>query len=106
VHVGGYFYNVADFFIIGCTPLFLLASVCQVVRAARQPASAVSVSPPARSRLRARARMWIPALAAAVGLICAVALGAANYGGVNAVAHTPVQRDVGSASMTGYAPGS
>jgi lipoprotein signal peptidase len=26
IHIGGHYYNVADFFIIGCTPLFLLAA--------------------------------------------------------------------------------
>jgi lipoprotein signal peptidase len=34
IHIGGYYYNVADFFIIGCTPLFLLAVVYQAARAA------------------------------------------------------------------------
>ena len=26
MHIGAHYYNVADFFIIGCTPLFLLAA--------------------------------------------------------------------------------
>jgi len=88
IHIGGYYYNLADFFIIGCTPLFLvavgyflLAAGYQRVRAARRPAAARSVPPPARGRARAWVR--IPALASA-GLILVVALGAANYGGVNA----------------------
>jgi hypothetical protein len=89
IHIGGYYYNVADFFIIGCTPLFLLAVGYQGVRAARRPVAAGSVPPPARSRARARAR--IPALASA-GLILAVALGAANYGGVNAAARAGAKR--------------
>jgi lipoprotein signal peptidase len=81
IHIGGNYYNVADFFIIGCTPLFLLAVGYQGVREARRRVAARSVPLPARSR--ARARMRIPALAGA-GLILVVALGAANYGGVNA----------------------
>jgi lipoprotein signal peptidase len=89
IHIGEHYYNVADFFIIGCTPVFLLAAGYQGVRAARRPVAAGSVPPPARSRLRARAR--IPALAAA-GLILVVALGAANYGGVNAARRAPARK--------------
>jgi lipoprotein signal peptidase len=81
IHVGGYYYNVADFFIIGCTPLFLLVAGYEAVRAARRPPAAGHRPRLARSRLRARAR--IPALASA-GLIGVVTLGAANYGGVHA----------------------
>jgi lipoprotein signal peptidase len=50
IHIGGHYYNVADFFIIGCTPLFLLAAGYQAVRAARRPVAAGSVPPPTRSR--------------------------------------------------------
>jgi lipoprotein signal peptidase len=57
IHIGGHYYNVADFFIIGCTPLFLLAAGYRGVRAARRPAAAGSVPPPARSRARARVRI-------------------------------------------------
>jgi lipoprotein signal peptidase len=81
IHVDGYYYNLADFFIIGCTPLFLLAAGYHGVRAARRPAAARSAAPPARSR--ARAQLRVPALASAT-LILVVALGAANYGGLNA----------------------
>ena len=83
IHIGGHYYNVADLFIIGCTPLFLLAAGYQGVRAALRPAAARSLPPSARGRARVRARIRIPALAGA-GLIVVVALGAANYGGVNA----------------------
>src|SRR5487761_910839 len=62
IHIGGHYYNVADFFIIGCTPLFLLAAGYQGVRATRRPAAAGSVPPPARRRARVRARLRIPAL--------------------------------------------
>ena len=79
IHLGGHYYNVADFFIIGCTPLFLLTAGYQAVRAARRPATIRSAPRPARSRVWA----GIPALVGA-GLILVVALGAANYGGVDA----------------------
>jgi lipoprotein signal peptidase len=88
IHLGSHYYNVADFFIIGCTPLFLLAAGYQVVRAARLPPAPGHLPRPARGRLRARVR--IPALASA-SLIGVVALGAANYGGVQvAPPRTPV----------------
>ena len=80
VHIGSYQYNLADFFIIGCTPLFLLAAAYQGVRAVRRPVASRNASPPARSR--ARARLLIPPLVG-VGLISVVMLGAAHYGGVN-----------------------
>lgn len=80
IHLGGSYYNAADFFIIGGTPLFLLAAGYQGVLAARRPLPGGGVPPPARGRLRARAR--ISALAGA-GLTLVVALGAANYGGVS-----------------------
>jgi lipoprotein signal peptidase len=87
IHIGGYYYNLADFFIIGCTPIFLLAAGYQGVRAAAgRPLPVRSVPRPARSRARAWVR--IPALAGA-GLVLVVALGAANYGGVNAAVRTP-----------------
>jgi lipoprotein signal peptidase len=88
IHIGGHYYNVADFFIIGCTPLFLLAAGYQGMHAARRPVPAGSIQPPARSRLRARAR--ILALAGA-SLMLVVGLGAANYGGVNAAPRTPAR---------------
>jgi lipoprotein signal peptidase len=77
MHLGTHYYNVADFFIIGCTPLFLLA----VAR---------SVPSPVRSWARLRARIRISALAGA-GLTLVVALGAANYGGVSAAASAPAR---------------
>jgi lipoprotein signal peptidase len=89
IHVGGHYYNVADIFIISCTPLFLLAAGYQRMRAARRPAAAGSAPPPAPSRVRARVR--IPALVGA-GLILIVALGAARYGGVNAAPRAPTPK--------------
>ena len=81
IHIGASYYNIADFFIIGCTPLLLLAAGYQAMRAARRPPAAGHLPQPARRRLRARVR--IPALASA-GLIGVVALGSVNYGGVHA----------------------
>jgi lipoprotein signal peptidase len=88
IHLGGHYYNVADFFIIGCTPLFLLAAGYRGVRAATRPVAVGSVPPPARSRALAR----IPVLVGA-GLIFLVALGAAHYGGVKAPPHAGAQDD-------------
>ena len=87
IHLGAHYYNLADFFIIGCTPLFLLAAgyqgvaaCCRGVRAARRPVTTASVPPPPpRSRAWAR----IPVLVGA-GLVVVVTLGAAHYGGVKA----------------------
>ncbi|MBV9446761.1 MAG: signal peptidase II [Streptosporangiaceae bacterium] len=92
VHIGEHYYNAADFFIICCTPLFLLAAGYQGVRAARRPIVAGSISSPVQGRLRARVR--ISALAGA-GLMLVVALGAANYGGVNAAPRTPPHKATG-----------
>jgi lipoprotein signal peptidase len=92
LHVGGYYYNLADFFIIGCTPLFLLAVAYQGVRAVMGQAAARRVSPRAGRRIGVR----IPALVGA-GLVLAVALGAANYGGVKDAACAPVQETIGQA---------
>lgn len=76
IHIGTYLYNVADFYIIGCTPLFLLATGYYAVRAARRG----RLPRPSPDWLRVQA--WVPALAGA-GLVLAVGLGAANYGGVH-----------------------
>ena len=89
IHVGGHYYNVADLFIIGCTPLFLIAAGYQGARASRRPAAARTAPRTALSRARAWVR--IPALASA-GVIAVVALGAANYGGVDAAAPTPARK--------------
>jgi lipoprotein signal peptidase len=87
IHIGGYYYNLADFFIIGCTPLFLLAAAYQGLCAARRPVASRTELPPARGR--ARARLLIPPLVG-TGLISVVMLGAAHYGGVSsAPVHTP-----------------
>jgi lipoprotein signal peptidase len=85
IHIGVYYYNLADFFIIGCTPLFLLAAGYEGARALRAMATG-SILPPTRGRLWSWVR--IPVLAA-TGLTLVVALGAVNYGGVNAAPPRP-----------------
>ena len=83
IHVGGANYNVADFFVVGATPLFLLAVGYLGWGATNGSATVSAVAPATRNRQRARASML--ALAGA-GLI-AVALGAADYGGVRIAPH-------------------
>jgi hypothetical protein len=83
IHIGHRFYNVADFFIIGATPLFLLGFSYLGRRATNRPGTS-SILTPATNR-QPRKRTWIPAFAGAVGLVVVVVgLGAANYGGVTA----------------------
>lgn len=81
IPIGGapYYCNVADFFIVGATPLFLLAVGFRCRRAADRPATARTAA--SRYRLPARAR--VPALAGGGIIVVAAALGAANYGTVN-----------------------
>jgi lipoprotein signal peptidase len=81
IHVGGGSYNVADFFIIGVTPLFLLALGYRGWGALNRPASVRGVAPATRNRPRARASM--PALAGVGLIVIAVALGATHFGGVS-----------------------
>jgi lipoprotein signal peptidase len=91
IHISGHYYNVADFFIIGCTPLFLLAAGYEGARAALRPV--VAGTAPPRARSQARARMRVLALTG-VGLTLVVALGAANYGGVTAAPRSPAHHSV------------
>lgn len=97
IHLGAHYYNVADFFIIGGTPLFLLAVAHEGVRAARRPVVASGVQARARGRALARVPMRILALASA-GVTLVVALGAANYGGVSAAPTTRMQQNTAPAN--------
>ncbi len=81
INIGGYYYNLADFFIIGATPLFLLFAACLARRAAIRPTGAAT---PARSYSRAQAP--IVALAT-TALIMIVALGAGHNGRLIRPAH-------------------
>jgi lipoprotein signal peptidase len=81
IHFGWANYNIADFFIIGATPLFLLAVGFLGLRRTRRLA-AVSAVKLAR-RIRPRVPASKPALAGAGLIVTAVALGATHYGGVS-----------------------
>jgi lipoprotein signal peptidase len=89
---GGTHYNVADLFILGATPLFLLAVGFLGWRATNRPATVRAAAAAACNRPRARASML--ALVGAGLIVVAVALGAANYGGVRAApAHVSAKGD-------------
>jgi lipoprotein signal peptidase len=80
VHLGHICYNIADFFIVGATPLFLLAAGRLGGWATDRSATVGPLAPTTHQRPRARTRMSV--FAGAVGLIVVVGVGAANYGGV------------------------
>jgi heme A synthase len=82
IHVGHRFYNVADLFIIGATPVFLLCISRLGGWAANRPATIGSVA--STTPRQPRARTWMSALAGAVVVIVVVGIGAVNYGGVTA----------------------
>jgi hypothetical protein len=82
IHIGNRFYNVADLFIIGATPVFLVC-VSYVGRWAANSPVAIRPVAPATSR-PPRTRRWMSALAGAVGVMIVVGIGAVNYGGVTA----------------------
>jgi lipoprotein signal peptidase len=93
MHIAGSNYNGADFFIIGATPVFLLAAGWTRWRAVSRPARVRVVAPAARTRPHRLATM--PALAGAAVIMAAVVLGAANDGGVSAApAHLATKSDV------------
>lgn len=78
IGVGAGCWNLADFFIIGATPLFLLATVRLARRAAQQP-----VANTGRPATRNSPRVRVPAMTVAgAALIMTVALGAAHDGGL------------------------
>ena len=88
IRIAGPSYNVADLLIIGATPLFLLAVGFLRLAATDRPAMVRAAV--VRHRLRAS----MLALAGAVLVVLAVALGAANYGGVKAApAHVSAKGD-------------
>jgi lipoprotein signal peptidase len=77
-------YNLADLFIIGATPFFIVAVCAPVVRkiAGRRPVAGARTPPNERGRRGTRTAM--SAVAAFVALTAAVGLGAANFGGLTA----------------------
>jgi lipoprotein signal peptidase len=82
IQIGTHRYNVADFFIVGATPVFLLAAGRQAWRPANGPATTTTTATAVVTRSRRRVRTQMSALAGTVGLGAVVALGAVNYGGV------------------------
>jgi lipoprotein signal peptidase len=81
IHVDGAHYNVADFFIIGATPLFLMAVAYSGWRAASRPVTVKAAAPAAGNRLWLRVPML--ALLGAGLVVVAVSLGATHSGRVS-----------------------
>jgi hypothetical protein len=81
IHVGGAHYNVADFFIIGATPLFLMAVAYSGWRAASRPVTVKAAAPAMGNRPWLRVPML--ALLGAGLVVVAVSLGATNNGRVS-----------------------
>jgi lipoprotein signal peptidase len=79
IHLGRDYYNFADFFIIGGTLLFVLGIGRLARRAENRPATIGSAASPYRL-IRPRTRRLV--LAAAVGLVAVVGMGAANHSGL------------------------
>jgi lipoprotein signal peptidase len=78
IGIGDRCWNLADFLIIGATPLFLLVTGWLAKRAANRSAPS-----PARPALRNASRARVPTVAVAgAALIMTVALGAAHHGGL------------------------
>jgi lipoprotein signal peptidase len=84
IHLGRHYYNVADFFIIGATPLFFLGISYLGIRAMNGTTRIGPVASSGRERLRMRTRMAtrMSAVAGALVLIGVVGVGAANDTGV------------------------
>ena len=88
ISAGGRSWNLADFFIIGATPLFLLATTQLARRAAGRPPPA-QAGPARRNSLRAR----VPAVGVAgAALMMTVALGATHHGSLTKPSHTSTRK--------------
>jgi lipoprotein signal peptidase len=100
VSVGSGCWNLADFIIIGATPLFLLATAHLAGRAADR-----RVANPGRPARRNPLRARVPAVAVAgAALIMTVALGAAHHGGLTKP-RVAVSSAVRAGQTTGSWPG-
>jgi lipoprotein signal peptidase len=84
IHLGRHYYNVADLFIIGATPLFFLGISYLGIKATNRAARIGPVASIGRDRLRIRMRMAtrMSLVAGALALIGVVGVGAANDTGV------------------------
>jgi lipoprotein signal peptidase len=88
ISLAGRSWNLADFFIIGATPLFLLATAQLARRAAGRPPPA-QAGPARRNSPRAR----VPAVGVAgAALIMTVALGAAHHGSLTKPSHASTKK--------------
>jgi lipoprotein signal peptidase len=84
IHIGRDYLNVADFFIIAGTVLFLLTSACQWIDRKWLSTEGKTMATPHRPRVWMR----VLAVAGGIGIIAVVAQGAAHYGGVTAPAES------------------
>jgi lipoprotein signal peptidase len=84
IHLGRHYYNVADFFIIGATPLLFLGISYLGIRATTGTIRIGPVASIGRERLRTRMRMAtrMSVFAGALVLVGVVGVGAANDTGV------------------------
>jgi lipoprotein signal peptidase len=80
IHIGHSYYNVADFFIIGATALFLLATSSLAKRATNRSDSTRSTAPTTHHRTRVRTSAFAGAAALVIGVTVIVGIGAAHYG--------------------------
>jgi lipoprotein signal peptidase len=83
IPIGPHYYNIADLFIIGGTPLFVLAATGSLVRqfVVARPAAAADDRTERRS---SGGRLFALTVVAAATLAGATGIGAATFGGVNA----------------------
>jgi lipoprotein signal peptidase len=80
IHLGRHYYNVADFFIIGATPLFFLGISYLGITATNRTVRIGPVASIGRDRMRMATRMSL--FAGVLALIGIVGVGAANDTGV------------------------
>jgi lipoprotein signal peptidase len=80
IHLGSHYYNVADFFIIGATPLFFVGICYLGIRATNRTVGIGPVASIGRIRMRMATRMSV--FAGALALIGVVGVGAADDTGV------------------------
>jgi lipoprotein signal peptidase len=82
IHVGTYYYNIADFFIVSATLVFVTAHVHRWLTSKPQTA---------RTRANPRSPMrLVAATGTAAALVIAVTLGATHYGGTTVPLTSPV----------------
>jgi lipoprotein signal peptidase len=80
LHLSGHYYNVADLFIIGATPVFFLVISHLGIRAMNGTVRIGPMAPIGRARMRVAT--WMSLFAGALALIGVVGIGAADDAGV------------------------